>query len=166
MFRTFLILLLAVSFAACDRTPPKLNTGDIAPAFTTLHMDGKPMRFPDDVRGKTVILRFWADWCTSCETELKDLEQIYKSRNAQGLVVLAVNAGQDAARVGSYMGKLGISYPSLLDQKLSIAKLYGVDGVPTTLYIGADGKLKLKVVGSLDRAYFDKLAEEVISGAR
>lgn len=166
MFRILLILLLGVSFAACDRSPPKLNTGDIAPAFTTIHMDGKPMRFPDDVRGKTVILRFWADWCTACETELMDLERIYKSRNPQGLVVLAVNAGQDAERVGSYMAKFGFSYPSLLDQKLSIAKLYGVDGVPTTFYIGADGRLKLKVVGSLDHAYFDNLAEEVMSGTR
>jgi peroxiredoxin len=166
MLRPVLFVMSLLLLAACEGRPPKLNTGDPAPAFTTTYMDGTPMRFPDDVRGKTVIIRFWADWCTSCETELKDLEQIHRRRGAQGLVVLAVNEGQDAARVSNYIGKLGISYPSLLDVKMSIARQYGVDGVPTTLYVGADGRIRGKVVGAASAAVFDKLAEEVMNGTR
>jgi peroxiredoxin len=166
MIRFLTLLLILAAIAACDGRAPKLNTGDAAPAFTTKLMDGTPMRFPDDVRGKTVILRFWADWCTTCESELKDLEKIHQRRRAQGLVVLAVNAGQEQARVRDYMGKLGVSYPSLLDQKMSIARQYGVDGVPTTIYVSAQGIIKGKVVGSADAAVFDKLAEEVMDGTR
>jgi peroxiredoxin len=166
MIRFLTLLLIFAATAACDGRAPKLNTGDAAPAFTTTLMDGTPMRFPDDVRGKTVILRFWADWCTTCESELKDLEKIHQRRRAQGLVVLAVNAGQEQARVRDYMGKLGVSYPSLLDQKMSIARQYGVDGVPTTIYVSAQGIIKGKVIGSADAAVFDKLAEEVMDGTR
>jgi peroxiredoxin len=166
MLRYLSLALLLAAIAACDGRAPKLNTGDVAPAFTTTYMDGKPMRFPDDVRGKTVMIRFWADWCTTCESELKDLEKIYQRRRGQGLVVLAVNEGQDAVRVSSFMGKLGVSYPSLLDLKMSIARQYGVDGVPTTIYVNASGIVRGKVVGSADAAVFDKLAEEVMEGKR
>lgn len=166
MFRFLIFTLIVPMLAACDDGAPKINTGSIAPGFSTVYMDGKPMRFPDDVRGKPVIIRFWADWCSSCEGELKDIEKIYRRRRTDGLVVLAVNAGQEQERVSAFIRRIGISYPSLLDKDAAIARQYGVTGLPTTFYVGADGVILSKVVGAADEAVFDKLAEELLHGKR
>jgi cytochrome c biogenesis protein CcmG, thiol:disulfide interchange protein DsbE len=166
MFRFLIFALLLPVLAACDGGAPKINIGSVAPTFSTTLMDGTAVRFPDDFRGKPVVIRFWADWCSSCEGELKDIEKVYRRYSAQGLVVLAVNAGQDQARVTDFIKRIGVSYPSLLDAKTAIARQYGVTGLPTTFYVGADGIIKAKVVGAADEAVFDKLAGELLHGTR
>lgn len=166
MLRFLILVLLIPVFAACEGGAPKYNVGSVAPAFSTLYMDGKPVRFPEDFRGKPVVIRFWADWCHTCEGEMKTIEKVYRERHAQGLQLLAVNTGQDKDTVTAFIRKIGISYSSLLDENAEIARQYGVVGLPTTFFIGADGIIKSKVIGEADVAIFDKLAGELINGAR
>ena len=162
MFRFLLLLLIAPLFAACDGGAPKLNTGASAPAFSAARLDGSTAHFPEDFRGKPVIIRFWADWCRYCEGEMKAIDRVYQRRRDKGLQVLAVNAGQDRESVGAFIKKIGVSYPALLDEESAIARLYGVVGLPTTYFVGADGIIKNKVVGEADEAVFDKLAGELL----
>jgi cytochrome c biogenesis protein CcmG/thiol:disulfide interchange protein DsbE len=165
MLRYLLLMLAVPLFVACEGSP-RFNVGATAPAFSTTYMDGKAVRFPDDFRGKPVVIRFWADWCSTCEGEMKTIEKVYQNRRAQGLQLLAVNTGQGADTVKAFIRKIGISYPSLLDEGSAIARQYGVVGLPTTFFIGADGVIKSKVVGEADVAIFDKLAGELIDGTR
>jgi peroxiredoxin len=160
-----LFLLTLLLLGACD-SAPKLNIGSVAPAFTTIYMDGTAARFPEDFRGKPVVIRFWAEWCRFCEGEMKDIEQVYQRRREQGLLILAVNAGQDKATITSFMQKIGASYPALLDDGSAITRSYGVVGLPTTYFVGADGLIKAKVVGEADVATFDKLAGELMNATR
>lgn len=160
-----LFLLTFLLLAACD-SAPKLNTGSIAPAFTTIYMDSTVARFPEDFRGKPVVIRFWADWCRFCEGEMKAIEQVYLRRREQGLQILAVNAGQDKATIASFMQKIGATYPALLDEGSAITRSYGVVGLPTTYFVGADGLIKAKVVGESDAVTFEKLAVELLNAAR
>lgn len=162
MFRFLTLLLIAPLLAACDGGAPKLNTGATAPAFTATSLDGSAIRFPEDVRAKPVVIRFWADWCRFCEGEMKAIEQVYQRRRGNGLQVLAVNAGQDKESVATFVKKIGITYPALLDEKSDIARQYGVTGLPTTFFVGADGLIKTKVVGEADEATFDRLAGELL----
>lgn len=161
MPRFLMILLLAPLLAACDDGAPKLNTGAAAPAFSAARLDGSTVRFPDDFRGKPVIIRFWAEWCRYCESEMKAIDRVYQKRRAQGLQVLAVNAGQDRETVAAFIKKIAVSYPALLDETSAIARQYGVVGLPTTYFVGADGVIKTKVVGEADEATFDRLAGEL-----
>lgn len=161
MLRFLMMLLIVPLLAACDRDAPKLNIGVAAPAFSATRLDGSTVRFPDDVRGKPVIIRFWAEWCRYCESEMKAIDRVYQRRRAQGLQVLAVNAGQDKATVVAFIKKIGVSYPALLDEESAIARQYGVVGLPTTYFVGTDGIIKTKVVGEADEATFDKLAGEL-----
>lgn len=161
MIRTLTFLLLALTLAACGDSAPKLNTGAAAPGFSATRLDGTAVRFPEDFRGKPIIVRFWADWCRYCEGEMQAIERVYQRRRGQGLQVLAVNAGQDKETVAAFVKKIGISYPALLDEPSAIARQYGVTGLPTTYFVGADGLIKAKVVGEADEATFDRLAGEL-----
>ena len=166
MLRFLMLLLLISLLSGCEGGAPKCNAGSVAPAFSTIDLDGKAVRFPEDFRGKPVVIRFWADWCNVCEGEMKTIEKVYLIRRGQGLQLLAVNAGQDKETVTAFTRKIGISYPSLLDEKADIARKYGVLGLPTTFFIGADGMIKSKAVGETDGAIFDKLAGRLIDGKR
>jgi cytochrome c biogenesis protein CcmG/thiol:disulfide interchange protein DsbE len=166
MLRFLMFMLFIPMLAACERGAPKYNVGSVAPSFSTIYMDGKAVRFPEDFRGKPVVIRFWADWCNVCEGEMKTIEKVYQNRRGQGLQLLAVNAGQDKDTVTAFIRKIGISYSSLLDKNADIARQYGVVGLPTTFFIGTDGIIKSKVIGEADVAIFDKLAGELIDGKR
>lgn len=160
-----LFLLTFLLLSACD-SAPKLNTGSVAPAFTTIYMDGTTARFPDDFRGKPVVIRFWADWCRFCEGEMTAIEQVYQRRREQGVEILAVNAGQDKSTIASFMQKIGATYPALLDEGSAITRSYGVVGLPTTYFVGADGLIKAKVVGESDEITFEKLLVGMLHGTR
>lgn len=147
--------LLAALVSACGGEPPvMLNSGDAAPAFRTVRLDGTAVDFPAAYAGKPVVLRFWADWCRFCEGEMKLIDAV-RQRHA-GLAILAVNAGQDKATVTAFMARLGIGYPAALDEDSKIAKRYGVVGLPTTYFIDAQGVVRGKIVGEADEAMFER----------
>lgn len=161
MKQFLLILLLPLLLASCEGGSPKLNTGDKAPPFSAVKLDGAAVAFPGEYAGKPVVIRFWADWCRFCEGEMKLIENVYQRRKSHGLQVLAVNAGQDRETVAAFMHKIGVSYPALLDEKSEIARRYGVVGLPTTYFVGADGVVKSKVVGEADEVTFERHALEL-----
>lgn len=155
LFPLLAAYLLTAVLSACGGEPPaKLNSGDAAPAFKTIRLDGRAVDFPAAYAGKPVVLRFWADWCRFCEGEMKIVD-VVRQRHA-GLEVLAVNAGQDKATVEAFMGKLGVGYPAALDEKSAAAKRYGVVGLPTTYFIDAQGVVRGKIVGEADEAMFER----------
>lgn len=162
MKRVFLYCGLLLLAACSSDTPPKLSRGDTGPAFDTVRLDGTRVRFPEDFAGRPVVIRFWADWCRYCEGEMKDIEPVYQREKARGLEVLAVNAGQDRDTAAAFVGKLGISYPALLNEDASIAKRYGVTGLPTTFFIDRQGKISAKQIGEMTAEAFQKQVAELV----
>jgi len=162
--RLLLPLLFALLLGACggDNPAAKLNTGDVAPAFSAGALDGQVRDFPAAFAGQPLVIRFWADWCKFCEGEMKAIERVYQRRQAQGLKVLAINAGQDKATVQAFIKKIGVSYPALLDEQSAIARRYGVVGLPTTYFVDAKGVVRAKIVGEADEATFERLAMELL----
>lgn len=158
-----LVLLIALVLSACTDEPrPKLNVGDIAPTFQTTRLDGMPAHFPAAWAGKPVVIRFWADWCKFCEGEMKAIEAVWQRRKQTGLDVLAVNAGQDRKTVEAFIRKIGVTYPALLDERSSIAKQYGVVGLPTTYFVDGKGVVRGKLIGEADEATFERHALELL----
>lgn len=166
MFRkplALLSLLAALALTACDEgNTNRLNTGDIAPAFAASSLGAVPFRFPDDLRGKPVVIRFWADWCRFCEGEMKAIERVWQRHKDQGLMVIAVNAGQNRQDVATFISKIGVTYPALLDEKAAISRQYGVVALPTTYFVGADGRIRGKVLGEADEATFERLTVDLL----
>jgi peroxiredoxin len=162
MTRYLLLFLTALWLTACGDGAPKLNTDMPAPTFTATTPDGADVRFPDDYRGMPVVIRFWADWCPYCKGEMQAIERVYRKQREHGLRVLALNVGQDRATVAAFIKEIGVSYPALLDEESAIARQYGVVGLPTTYFVGADGRIKAKVVGETDEATFERLAADLV----
>jgi len=158
---TFIGLLFLL--AACGGEPTaKLNLGDAAPAFATQRPDGVKVDFPAAAAGRPLVIRFWADWCKYCEPEMKAIDAVYRRHREKGLEVFAINAGQDQATVEAFIRKLGVTYPVLLDEQSSIAKRYGVVGLPTTYFVDAKGVVRGKVIGEADEAVFERHALELL----
>lgn len=155
--KRLLPLFCALLLAACGgEQPPRLNTGDAAPAFKTVRLDGTAIDFPAAFAGRPVVLRFWADWCKFCEPEMRLIDTVRERHAERGLAVLAVNAGQDKATVEAFMKKLGVGYPAALDENSKIAKSYGVVGLPTTFLIDGRGIVRGKIVGEADATMFER----------
>ena len=92
------------------------------------------------LRGKVVVVNFWATWCPPCRLEMPDLDAIYTRLQPRGLVVLAITA-DDATKVKAFLAKNGYRLPVLLDPGKTVSKRFYVDGIPKTFVFNPEGKL-------------------------
>jgi peroxiredoxin len=107
--------------------------------FTLKDLHGKKITL-SELRGKIVLVNFWATWCPPCRLEMPDLDAIYTHFQTQGLVVLSIS-DEDAFKVGSFINAAGYHPPVLLDPGGKVAKEFHVDGIPKSFVFDRDGKL-------------------------
>lgn len=119
---------------------PELRAGEAAPQFTLRSLKGEPVSLAD-LRGRTVLLNFWATWCIPCVAEMPALQRIYKKYGERGFTILAVSADQDVEVVRSFAEQNGLTFPILLDSDMSVVRSYGVSGFPETFFIDGHGNL-------------------------
>nr|CRH07989.1 Putative thiol-disulfide isomerase and thioredoxins. putative cytochrome C biogenesis protein [Candidatus Magnetococcus massalia] len=146
----------------CDALPP-LKNGDPAPHFSLQDLDGKQLSYPADFKGQAVVVRFWADWCPHCREEMQQLDGIYNDLQAKGLTMLALNVSQDREVAAAFIQDIGVSYGSLLDRDGSVAERYRVLGLPTTYFMGRDGRIHSKILGESDLPTFTRMAHAVLA---
>ena len=92
------------------------------------------------LRGKVLIVNFWASWCVECRPEMPVLERLHREHAAHGLAVIGVNARETSQTVRRYAKELDLTFPLVLDPRGAINTLYGVVGLPTTFLVGRDGR--------------------------
>ncbi len=150
----------AARLASSDPSAGRIaaEQGALAPNFEASSLDGARLKL-SDLRGRAVVLNFWATWCSSCAAEIRDLDRVYRERSGQGLAVVGVNIGDDRQRAQTFLRQdLGATYPSLLDPDRTIARRYRVTGVPVTVFIGPDGVIRRLIPGQLNYTIFDRYA--------
>ncbi len=150
-----LFIFLALSCIGCREKQVQLKVGDVAPRFSLSGLDGRKTTVPDDFRGKVVVIRFWADWCSACAREMPAVDYVYHKYRERGLVVLAVNVGQPRDVAQAFVTNLKISYPVLLDTYSLTAKKYGVPRVPFTFVLDRSGVIRSKILGETERKTFE-----------
>jgi len=123
--------------------------GEQAPDFVGQTMHG-PRLSLGDLRGKVVVLTFWATWCPPCRTDLALLEDLHRHLGAQHLAVIAVNAGEPSPVVRQYVEALSLTFAVLVDPRGEIQRSYGVIGLPTTFLIARDGRPVARAIGPRD----------------
>ena len=122
--------------------------GTTAEDFRLVDLEGKAQSL-GQYRGKVVLLNFWATWCKPCTTEMPAMQSAYERLKDKGLVVVAVNELEDEARVRQHIKDYGHTFPVLLDRRNEVANLYGVFGLPVTVFIDGNGVVQEYVKGSL-----------------
>jgi len=153
------VLLVA---SGCGQATPQLQTGTPPPEFRLAGLAGGEVAFPAQTTGQVVAIRFWADWCPFCESEMTQLEPVYRKYRDQGLRLLAVNVRQDADTARRFVARLGISYETLLDGDGRVARTYGVLGLPTTFFVDRTGRLKGKIIGESTPEVFERIVREML----
>ena len=116
------------------------------PDFSGPTGDGKPVSLAG-LRGRVVLLNFWATWCNECRPEMPMFERLHREFSAQGLSVIGINAREGPVAVREYCKELGLTFPVVLDSRGEINAAYGVIGLPTTFIIGRDGRAVALAVG-------------------
>ena len=137
--------------------------GKIAPGFTLKTPDGKTVSL-SDYKGKAVLLNFWATWCAPCKLEMPWLIELQKQYASQGFTVLGVSEDDPpASDVGAFAKKMGINYPVAIAND-SIGKAYGgVDSLPTSYYIGRDGKIAIETAGLVAKSDIDAHIQKILA---
>jgi len=125
--------------------------GSPAPDFRLSDTSGESVVL-SSLRGKTVILHFWASWCPHCLSEMPLLEQLGREFAARGVEVLAINLAEPPRRVARYVKAHGLHLRVLLDPQGTVAKAFGVVGLPASIVINPEGAILGELsMGSLDR---------------
>jgi len=98
-----------------------------------------------ELRGKVVLVNFWATWCPPCRKEMPDMEALYRRFGARGFVVLAIS-DEDAGKVGPFIEAQKYSYPILLDPGRKVNELFEVEGIPKSFVYDREGKLAAQAI--------------------
>jgi thiol-disulfide isomerase/thioredoxin len=140
-----------------DATAPQL--GQPLADFTLPDLHGQPVQLAG-LRGKVVFVNIWATWCQPCVEEMPTIQRLYERLHGQGLEILAVNLDALGTQVvRPFMQNYRLTFPTLLDTKNLVQRLYHTTGVPESFIVDKRGILVDKVVGPRDWAHPQILAQ-------
>jgi peroxiredoxin len=152
--------------AASGSPAPGVSVGALARDFIAMSPDGQWLRL-SDLRGKPVVLNFWATWCVSCLTELPLLRDLQTRLGGPSAIeVVAVNTGERVEDVAAFLEQLEApAFRIAMDPSAAVADAYGVYGLPLTVFIDASGIIRARYPGQLDEELAQRYVAAAMAGA-
>jgi peroxiredoxin len=161
---TLLCVLVCVPLAAQKPGETLVARGDTAPGFTLRNLAGDSVSLAE-FPGHPLLIDFWASWCPPCKDETPLIVAAWAAHHDSGFVVLAVN-GRDQEtsmrQVRSFVKEFAMPFPVLLDEKGTVRKRYGLLGLPTLVFIGANGVVTAVETGPVPAAVFQRDLEAIL----
>ena len=151
-------LLLATLLAGCAPAPatPRVE-GQAAPDFSVTTLDGTTLSLAG-LKGKVIVVNFWATWCPPCRTEIPAIAGFYAAHRSEGLEIIGLSADRMTANeLKPYIAALKINYPVAMATAKLIRDFAPGDSIPTTFVIDKQGKIRDKRVGGIDRETLEEL---------
>jgi peroxiredoxin len=154
---TFVVLALA----ACSGAQPAARLGSPAPDFTLPTADGGTVRLAD-LKGKPVLINFWATWCQPCREEMPAMQELYEQYRDRGLVILAIDMEEDLRPVRRWIDQGGYTFTFLLDSEGEQVKRYNINASPTSYFVARDGVIRDLKLGALSRGEMQTRVEKLL----
>ncbi len=150
MKKTLLILFLWLLFLgqayASGKGLTLLKDRPAVPDFNLKDVDGNNYRF-SDLKGKVVIVNFWATWCPPCRAEMPSMQRAWEQLREEGILMLAIDVGEDEDAIFEFTASYPVEFPILLDTESSVSESWEVKGLPTTFVIDQWGRKVYRAVG-------------------
>jgi len=140
------LLIVLSGLLGMAARPPLV--GSPAPEIVLKDLQGRDVKL-SDLRGKVVLVNFWATWCKPCKEEMPAMQASYDKLRDKGFVVLAVNELEDTARVAEHIRTHGHTFEVVMDHNNQVANVYGVVGLPASFLIDPQGIVRERIAGSL-----------------
>jgi len=158
------VLLLFLGFLAWGLWRTNIDgkrAAGIAPDFTITTFEGETLSLAD-LRGKGVVVNFWASWCDPCRDEAPILEEAWRREEANGIVFVGLDYLDQEPAALAFMDEYDITYPSGPDIASQAARRYGILGVPETFFIDAEGNIAGQFTGPIvDAASLDAMLDVI-----
>jgi len=136
--------------APTGKPATKVQEGSLAPDFTLRDLNGGEIRL-SSLRGKVVLLNFWATWCPPCREEVPSMVKLNRAMAGKPFQMLAVSIDEGGKpAIEAFFKESKSNLPTFLDTDGSAGKLYGLTGVPETFVIDTKGVIMKKVIGAMD----------------
>ncbi len=161
------LLLSGNSVGAAETVPAQLlfamKGQPQAPDFLLADMDGNKRRL-SELRGKVVLVNFWATWCPPCRREMPSIERLSHALKGAAFEILAVNVAENLDTVFSFTGTLEPipTFPIVFDTDSKVLKTWPVMGLPTTFILNKQGRIIYRAVGG--REFDDPALQAQIRG--
>lgn len=158
-----------VGIGRLDLAPGSVRVGDPAPAFSLRDLDGREVAFAD-VRGRAVVLNFWATWCPPCRREMPAFDAVHGAYGEDEVAVIGVAVGESPAVVARFLANTPVTYPIWVDAPRGVAgdstvdlhRRFGGVGMPTTVFIDPAGVVRKIRVGELNRAVIENEVRDLL----
>ena len=157
------IWLLAYGFTRDARYIQSPLIGRQAPEFTLVLFDGNNISLKD-LRGKAVLVNFWASWCLECRVEAPGLEAAWQDHKGKNVVFLGVNIQDKEKEARAFLKEFSLSYPNGSDPNQRVAVNYGVWGIPETFFVDPEGRITYKHVGAIKPGTITAKISEALQG--
>ncbi len=130
--------------------------GSVAPAFTLPRLEGSGNLSLSSLRGRPVVLNFWASWCVPCKSEAVVLERDWNRYHGSGVVFIGVDNKDLASDARTFVSAHGLTFPMLQDGSGSVTSSYGISQVPETYILDRRGRIVAHIAGPITAAGFSR----------
>jgi cytochrome c biogenesis protein CcmG/thiol:disulfide interchange protein DsbE len=154
-------LVFGFALARQNRTQPESGP---APDFTLTMLDGSQMRLAD-LKGKVVVINFWASWCGPCRDEAPALQAIWEKYQDKGVVVMGVAYTDTEKGAKAFISEFNQTYPNGLDIGTKISELYSITGVPETFIIDREGKVAAFMMVAISEQSLSARIDQVLEAS-
>ncbi|MEM7436417.1 MAG: TlpA disulfide reductase family protein [Myxococcota bacterium] len=151
----------ALSLVLATGDADALAPGDVPPAVDLRDRTGVPVNL-ESLRGKVVLLDFWASWCGPCKQEMPVLEALHKKYKSQGLVIVGINIDNQQKKMDNFLEANPVTFRQVRDEKLAVASRYEPATMPSSYFIGRDGKIRMVHEG-FRKKDIDKLEAMIVT---
>lgn len=156
------IMIAAVNAAERPLLTP-IPEQPVAPSFDLSGPGGERYNL-NDMRGKPIIVNFWATWCPPCRAEMPSMQRAWEQVKDEDILVLAINVGEDADTIGQFTKQVKMEFPLPMDLDSKVTQRWPMNGLPTTFVVDPEGRLVYRAQG--EREWDDPALLDLVRGLK